>query len=121
MTQSIETATANLPMTLDELDLTTNTLPMTLDELDTTEVCDKYDIHRVWEEYLKTVCFEYETEQEENYDDDDDSFFEEYYDAEPKTELETEPEPEEEEEQPPGWTKQPDGWLVKIGRLAQHK
>jgi hypothetical protein len=105
------------------------TVPMTLEELD----CDdshhppesvpieaKYDLHHIWSQFLKTVQFEYEEPKEEEPDDDDDSFFyEEHYDEtaelEEDTEPDTEPDIDEDEDQLPGWTKQEDGWVVKVG------
>lgn len=103
------------------------TAPMTLEELEEVRPPEslsspeaKYDLHYIWSQFLKTVQFEYEEPQEaEPDDDDDDSFFyEEHYD-DPPTEEETEPETDlDEDEEPdtlPGWTKQEDGWVVKVG------
>lgn len=102
------------------------TAPMTLEELEEVRLPEsvpaeaKYDLHYIWSQFLKTVQFEYEEPQEaEPDDDDDDSFFyEEHYD-DPPAEEETEPETDlDEDEEPdilPGWTKQEDGWVVKVG------
>jgi hypothetical protein len=103
------------------------TAPMTLEELEEVRLPisvpneAKYDLHYIWSQFLKTVQFEYEEPKEEEPEDDDDSFFyEEHYDdppAEEETDPETEPEEDEEPEPDtlPGWTKQEDGWVVKVG------
>ena len=108
------------------------TTPMTLEELDCLRPPEnvvqqpppeaKYDLHYIWSQFMKTVQFEYEEpeEEEEPENDDDDSFlYEEHYDETAEledTEPETDPETEQDNVQhPQGWTKQEDGWLVKVG------
>jgi len=110
------------------------TQPMTLEELNTTTTTVTFyddEVYRVWKHYMKTVGFEYEPEPEEDlYDgDDEDSFYEEYYNTLVETDTETESDTESKSESEsetetknadvethPGWTKQADGWLVKVGK-----
>jgi hypothetical protein len=104
------------------------TTPMTLEELDCLRPPEnvvqqpppeaKYDLHYIWSQFMKTVKFEYEEPEEEETenDDDDDSFlYEEHYDETAELEEDTEPETDPDEVQLPGWTKQEDGWVVKVG------